>query len=132
MTKTTHTNIDYDSDDDLTNKKEEYECIKDINICQKFKDELVRKEERTIFGIKKSSIGYIAALLGTIGFLPIIVNIYKTKKTNNFTFTSIAVSYLISAMWVYYGIHEKSNVTIFRSLSYICIYSYILYIKLIH
>ena len=132
MNKTTHTNIDYDSDDDLTYKKEEYECIKDINICQKFKKELVRKEERTIFGIKKSYIGYIATLLGTIGFLPIIVNIYKTKKTNNFTFTSIAVSYLISTMWVYYGIHEKSNIIIFRSLSYISIYSYILYIKLMY
>ena len=112
--------------------KEAYNCVKDINVCNKYKTNIVKKEERTIFNIKKSNFGYIATVLSIISFLPIVYNIYKTKKTNNFNYISIFISFFISGLWIYFGIHEKSTVTMLRSMLFICIYAFILYMKIMY
>ena len=117
----------------LTDKldTEKYNCIKQVNVCKKYKEELVNMEG-DFYGIKKKNIGYIATILSLISFLPILHNVYKTKKTNNFSYASIALSFLISALWIFYGSHTNSFVTILRSIVFIFIFSSILYVKIFY
>lgn len=110
------------------NKKEEYNCIKEVNVCKKYKEEFIRRED-SFYGIKKKYIGYIAMVLSFISFSPILYNIYKTKKTTNFSYTSIAVSFFISSLWIFYGVHQRSFITVLRSLVFVFTYSFILYVK---
>jgi uncharacterized protein with PQ loop repeat len=112
-------------------KNEEYNCIKEVNVCNKFKEGLLQKED-TIYGFKKKNIGYVAMMLSFIGFSPIVYNIYKTKQTNNFTYSSIFISFIISTLWIFYGINQNSFVTIIRSVVFIFVYSFILYVKVFY
>ena len=111
-------------------KQSELDCIKDVNVCSNFKQKLLKREE-TFYGIKRRYIGYIAMGLSLIGFIPIIYNVYKTRKTNNFTYGTIFLSFFISGLWFFYGWHEESIVTIIRSAIFVIVYSFILYVKLV-
>jgi len=78
----------------------------------------------------KEIIGYIGTIFSILSFLPVILNIYKTKKTNNFPLKTIILAYLGNGFILLNGILSKNHVLIFMGSIFVLIYSYILYIKL--
>lgn len=76
-------------------------------------------------------IGYIATFFSVLSFLPVIINIYKTKQANNFPYQTIILAYLSNGLFLLNGILSKNNVLIFLGIVFILIYSYILYVKLL-
>lgn len=114
---------------DDKNIGDDYNCVKDVNVCTPIKQRLLQKEEK-ILGIKRKYIGIVATTLGFLGFLPILYNIHITRKTNNFTFASITISFIVTLLWLYYSWYENSTILVSRSLIYIGVYGYILFMKL--
>lgn len=78
----------------------------------------------------KQIIGYAGTIFTVLSFLPVVFNIYKTKKTNNFPYKTIILAYLGNGLILLNGILSKNNVLMFMGTIFVLIYSYILYIKL--
>ena len=78
----------------------------------------------------KQIIGYAGTIFSILSFLPVVLNIYKTKKTNNFPYKTIILAYLGNGLILLNGILSKNNVLIFMGTIFVLIYSYILYVKL--
>lgn len=78
----------------------------------------------------KQIIGYAGTIFTVLSFLPVVLNIYKTKKTNNFPYKTIILAYLGNGLILLNGILSKNNVLMFMGTIFVLIYSYILYIKL--
>ena len=78
----------------------------------------------------KDIIGYIATIIGVLSFLPVISNIYKTKKTNNFPFKTLILVLISNSLLILSGFLKKDFVFIFMGFIYIVIYSFILFTKL--
>ena len=61
-------------------------------------------------------IGYVAAILTTIGFLPQLIKLYKTKQKGNVSILTL-MQYLIgNVLWVYYAIYIKSPVLLYPGI----------------
>ena len=73
--------------------------------------------------------GYLAVFLGVISFFPVIQNIYKTKKTNNFPYKSILLALTAHACWFIYGLYTDTSATEYSGIIFILMYLFILYIK---
>ena len=76
------------------------------------------------------NIGFIAMSLSILSFFPVILNIYKTKKTNNFPYKSIFLALFAHLFWLIYGIYKKAYANIFAGLSFLTMYFVMLYIKI--
>lgn len=78
----------------------------------------------------KEIIGYAGTIFTVLSFLPVVLNIYKTKKTNNFPYKTIILAYLGNGLILLNGILSRNNVLMFMGTIFVLIYSYILYIKM--
>lgn len=74
--------------------------------------------------------GLLATFIGIISFLPIIYKIIITKKTDNFTISSLLLALTSNILWVVYGSGEKLFIPFLSGLLYFVIYSIILFYKL--
>jgi len=54
-------------------------------------------------------IGYIAAAIGTVVFLPQVIRAWKTKRTKDISLLSFTLLAIVSVLWVIYGILLKSG-----------------------
>tara|TARA_R110002072_G_scaffold193057_4_gene350249 strand:+ start:810 stop:1109 length:300 start_codon:yes stop_codon:yes gene_type:complete len=79
----------------------------------------------------KNYIGYSATIISIISFIPVILNIAKTKKTNNFPFRTIFLALLGNSLFLLNGLLTSNNVMIFMGIVFVLLYSYILHIKLV-
>jgi len=75
-------------------------------------------------------IGYIAVFLSILSFLPVIHNIHKNKKTNNFPYETIFLVLASQTCWVIYGLKLNAVATEYSGIFYILTYLFMLYIKI--
>jgi uncharacterized protein with PQ loop repeat len=73
--------------------------------------------------------GLLASLIGLCRFIPLIYEIHKTKKTNNFTYITLILALISSALWLIFGIYETAIPIILSSIISLSIYIYIIFIK---
>ncbi len=76
--------------------------------------------------------GNLAILLGIISFLPIMVKISRSKKTNNFTWLNLSLALISNIMWIIYGICSSSIANIVSGVLYFIIYSFIVIYKYVY
>ena len=50
--------------------------------------------------------GLLASLIGLSRFIPLVYEIHKTKKTNNFTYITLILALTSSALWLIFGIYD--------------------------
>lgn len=74
-------------------------------------------------------IGYLATTFSIIGFIPIIYNIYKTGKTNNFPIKALIIAIISNLLWLIYGINKNAKANILSSIIFVLIHSYIIFKK---
>ena len=78
------------------------------------------------------SLGLLASFFGLLRFIPMVYQIYKTKRTNNFTPTMLFLALSSTIFWLIFGYYENTLPVIISSLIAFCVYSYIVYMKLSH
>ena len=71
----------------------------------------------------------LASILGLMRFIPIVYEIYKTKKTNNFTPTMLSLALTSTIFWLIFGIYKNTIPIILSSMFALFVYTYICYIK---
>ena len=54
------------------------------------------------------SIGLLASIIGLLRFIPIVIEIYKTKKTNNFPYLMLFFAITSTIMWLIYAFVNNS------------------------
>ena len=74
-------------------------------------------------------LGILATIIGIISYLPVIENIYRTRKTNNFPYKTLFLAFLSNLIWLIYGIYQMTYANILSGILYFIIYLYILYVK---
>jgi MtN3 and saliva related transmembrane protein len=77
-------------------------------------------------------LGFLAAILTTISFLPQVIKIYKSKETKSISLTMYVVLSLGILMWLIYGIHLKSMPMIIANTISFILTVYILFMKMRH
>lgn len=77
-------------------------------------------------------IGFFAAILTTISFVPQVIKIYKSKETKSISLTMYVVFSLGILMWLIYGIHLKSMPMIIANAITLILTIYILFMKMKH
>lgn len=77
----------------------------------------------------KEIIGYFATIFGIFSFLPVVINIYKTKKTNNFPYKTLILALISNGLFLLSGILKKDFVLIFMGIVFLSIYSFIFFTK---
>lgn len=86
-----------------------------------------------MFGYKKREeyflIGDLAVILGIISFIPILIKMWKTKDTSNFTIINLLLAISSNILWIIYGIYTKSSVNLISGSLYLFIYLFITSIK---
>jgi MtN3 and saliva related transmembrane protein len=75
-------------------------------------------------------LGFLAAILTTISFLPQVIKIYKSKETKSISFAMYVVLSLGILMWLVYGIHLKSMPMIIANTITLILTIYILFMKI--
>lgn len=75
-------------------------------------------------------LGFCAAILTTISFLPQVIKIYKSKETKSISFAMYVVLSLGILMWLVYGIHLKSMPMIIANAITLILTIYILFMKM--
>jgi|AntAceMinimDraft_6_1070360.scaffolds.fasta_scaffold26866_3 uncharacterized protein with PQ loop repeat len=73
--------------------------------------------------------GLLATLIGIISFLPIIYKIIVTKKTDNFTISSLTLALISNVLWIIYGAGDRLFTPFLSGLLYFIIYAIILFYK---
>ena len=76
------------------------------------------------------NLGFLAMVLSIMSFFPVILNIYKTKKTNNFPYKSILLALFAHFFWLIYGIYNKTYANIISGLSFLIMHLIMLYVKI--
>lgn len=74
--------------------------------------------------------GTFAILTGIISFFPIIIRIWNTQNTFNFTWSNIFLALLSNIMWILYGVSSNSATNIASGSIFFLFYSYITYVKM--
>tara|TARA_B100000035_G_C21030904_1_gene568398 strand:+ start:372 stop:629 length:258 start_codon:yes stop_codon:yes gene_type:complete len=77
----------------------------------------------------KEIIGYFATIFGIFSFLPVIINIYKTKQTNNFPYKTLILALISNFLFLISGILKKDFVLIFMGIIFLSVYSFIFFTK---
>ena len=75
-------------------------------------------------------VGLTAASLNSLRFIPILLEVYRSKKTNNFTYMTIFFAFSASLLWLFYAYFNASLGVGINALVAILSYCYILHIKL--
>lgn len=76
------------------------------------------------------SLGLLASFFGLLRFIPMVYQIYKTKRTNNFTPTMLFLALSSTIFWLIFGYYENTLPVIISSTIALCVYTYIVYMKL--
>lgn len=77
-------------------------------------------------------IGFIAAILSVICFIPQAFRVIKTKDTNALSFWMYLLSLLSVIFWLIYGIMLNSTPIILKNIFVIILSGFILSIKIVH
>ncbi len=75
------------------------------------------------------SIGYLAAFLTTISFIPQVVQIYKTKNTDSISKLMYIIFCVGVALWLSYGLMVSSKPVIVANSITLILSLYILFMK---
>ncbi len=75
-------------------------------------------------------IGYVAAILTTISFVPQVFQIHKTKDTSSISTSMYAIFCFGVALWLGYGLIIKSMPVIIANAITLVLATYILIMKL--
>jgi MtN3 and saliva related transmembrane protein len=75
-------------------------------------------------------IGYIAAILSGICFIPQAIRVIQTKDTNAISFWMYVLSMLSVIFWLIYGLMLSSMPIIFKNIFVIVISGIILFFKI--
>lgn len=75
-------------------------------------------------------IGLLATFTGVIGFVPCVINIYKTNNADNFPYITIFMALTANLLWMLYGTLKNAHASTIMGLMYFTIYIFILYVKL--
>lgn len=78
------------------------------------------------------NLGLLASFLGLLRFIPMVYQIYKTKRTNNFTPTMLFLALSSTIFWLIFGFYENTLPIIISSLIAFAVYIYIVYMKISH
>ena len=78
----------------------------------------------------KDIIGYLGTIFTIASFLPVILNIYRTKRTNNFPYKTLFLALMGNGLILVNGIISKNYVLMFMGTIFVIIYIFILFIKL--
>lgn len=76
------------------------------------------------------NLGLLASFLGLLRFIPMVYQIYKTKRTNNFTPTMLLLALTSTIFWLVFGFYENTLPIIISSVIALFVYIYIVYMKL--
>ena len=74
-------------------------------------------------------IGIIATIIGIISFIPVVLGVYRTKKTNNFPYQMLFLALISNLLWIVYGLIISADSTIIMGALYFGIYAFILFVK---
>lgn len=74
-------------------------------------------------------LGDMAIIFGIISFIPLLIKMWKTKDTSNFTLINLLLAILSNILWIIYGIYTESTVNIISGSLYLFIYLFITLIK---
>jgi MtN3 and saliva related transmembrane protein len=75
-------------------------------------------------------IGYVAAFLTTVSFIPQVVQIYKTKNTDSISGLMYLIFCFGVALWLFYGVIISSMPVIIANSITLVLSLYILVMKL--
>ncbi len=81
---------------------------------------------------KYEILGFLAAILTTIAFLPQVIKIYKSKDTKSISLTMYIVLSVGLLFWLLYGIQLKSLPMITANTVSLILTLYILFMKFKH
>ena len=76
-------------------------------------------------------IGLLAVILGIISYIPILIHVYDTTDTTDFSFITLYIAIISHVLWITYGYFKGAKATFISGILYLLIYMYILYIKII-
>tara|TARA_Y100000287_G_scaffold166318_1_gene148850 strand:+ start:1004 stop:1288 length:285 start_codon:yes stop_codon:yes gene_type:complete len=75
-------------------------------------------------------IGLSATIIGALRFIPLVAEVYRSKKTNNFTYGTLLFAFTSTILWIIYSIMRKSISLGFSAGIAFCVYVYIFITKL--
>ncbi len=76
------------------------------------------------------NIGILASIIGLLRFIPLVIEIYKTKKTNNFPYLMLLLAITSTILWLIYGFINYSIALLISSGIALTVYLFILFMKL--
>ena len=77
-------------------------------------------------------IGLSATIIGALRFIPLVLEIYRSKRTNNFTFGTLTFAITSTLLWITYSYFRHSiSLAISASIA-LSVYMYIVYMKVKH
>ena len=62
-------------------------------------------------------IGLSATIIGALRFIPLVAEVYRSKKTNNFTYGTLLFAFTSTILWIIYSFMRKSISDIFGTPS---------------
>ena len=74
-------------------------------------------------------IGYSAVVLGVFAYIPVLLKIWRTGITVNFTYLNIALAVVASSLWITQGFFDNVAANIISGFIHLTIYAFILYFK---
>ncbi|MEM8765436.1 MAG: SemiSWEET transporter [Bacteroidota bacterium] len=74
-------------------------------------------------------IGFIAALLSTMGFLPQVIKTWQTRSADDLSMDTIIVLLIGVFLWLLYGLMNKDRPLIFANGLTMIFVSFLLYFK---
>lgn len=75
------------------------------------------------------TIGMLASIIGLLRFIPIVIEIYKTKKTNNFPYLMLFFAVTSTTLWLIYAFVNNSIALIISAGLALTVYLYIMFMK---
>jgi MtN3 and saliva related transmembrane protein len=74
-------------------------------------------------------LGYTAAGIGTVMFLPQVITVWKTKQTKAISTMSFAMLATVSVLWTFYGIIKQAPPVILVNITLFVLSMIILFFK---
>tara|TARA_B000000557_G_C20578274_1_gene360207 strand:- start:191 stop:457 length:267 start_codon:yes stop_codon:yes gene_type:complete len=75
------------------------------------------------------NIGILASIIGLLRFIPLVIEIYKTKKTNNFPYLMLLLAISSTILWLIYGFINYSIALLISASIALSVYLFILFMK---
>ena len=75
-------------------------------------------------------IGYLAAFIGSVMFMPQVIKTWKTKETKSLSLLSYSLLVAVSLLWLIYGILLMAGPIIVVNFILLCLSTFIVILKL--